>query len=178
MGCFDYDSWFDRGSCKYDRNQALEYVICRKASTRRRRSHIFGWVVVVLALLLVFAGEGGFVLGVKSVVTLLITVIMVLTLIWEDSLNGYVALKRTLPGTDRSVCTFYEDGYSSVTDMGKTEWSYEKPVLLAECGNYFVFVFSNNHAQLYDKKSLVGGTLEGFREFIEDKTGKKIMEVK
>ena len=152
----------------------------RKTARRKksRRSHIFGWVVVVLALLLVFAGEGGFVFGVKSVATLLITALIVLTLIWEDSLNAYVALKRTLQGTDRSVCTFYEDRYSSVTDMGKTEWNYEKPVLLAECGNYFVFVFSNNHAQLYDKKSLVGGTLEGFREFIEDKTGKKIMEVK
>lgn len=154
------------------------YAICRKASIKSRRSHIFGWVVVVLALLLVFAGEGGFVFGVKSVVTLLITALIVLTLIWEDSLNGYVALKRTLPGTDRSVCTFYEDGYSSVTDMGKTEWSYEKPIQLAECGDYFVFVFSNNHAQLYDKRSLVGGSPEEFRKFIEDKTGKMIVEVK
>lgn len=144
---------------------------------RNRRSHIFGWIVVALALLLTFGGENGFVPGVKSVVTLAVTAIMVVTLIWEDAINGYVALKRTLPGTDQSRCVFGEEGYYSETDMGKTQWSYEKPVMLAEYGDYFVFIFSISHAQLYDKRSISGGTVDEFRRFIEWKTGKTFVQV-
>jgi len=164
---------------KYDQKAFTTMARTLRKTVRRKRSrksHVFGWIVVTLALLLVFAGEGGFVLNMKSVLTLAVAAIMILTLIWEDAINGYVALKRTLPGTDRSTCTFYEDGYISVTDMGKTEWSYEKPMMIAESGNYFVFIFSNSHAQLYDKRAISGGTVEEFRAFIEEKTGKKLVE--
>lgn len=156
--------------------KTLRKTVRRKHS---KRSHIFGWIVVILALLLAFfAGEEGFVLDARTVITLLISGVMVGALIFEDTLNGYVALKRTLPGTDTSVCTFTEEGYKSVTEMGTTEWAYDKPVMLAETADYFVFVFSASHAQLYDKKQISGGTVEEFCQFIEQKTGKTVVKVK
>lgn len=156
--------------------KTLRKTIRRKHS---RRSHIFGWIVVALALLLAFfAGEEGFVLDARTIFTFFVSAVMVGALIFEDALNGYIARKRTLPGTDKSVCTFTEDGYKSVTEIGTTEWAYDKPVVLAETEEYFVFIFSASHAQLYDKRSISGGTADEFRTFIEEKTGKVIQKVK
>ena len=39
---------------------------------------------------------------------------------------------------------------------------------------FFVFIYSANHAQVYDKNSMSGGTAEEFCRFIEEKTGKKV----
>ena len=102
---------------------------------------------------------------------------MGVVLIWEDSINGYLARKRLLPGTEASTAVFGTDGYASASEFGKSEWGYDKIVAIAETKEYFVFVFSISHAQVYDKASLTGGTLEEFREFIQRKTEKEIAEV-
>ena len=49
---------------------------------------------------------------------------------------------------------------------------------MAETKDYFVFLFSKNHAQVYDKRTLTGGTAEEFRAFMQEKTGKAIEIVK
>lgn len=51
-------------------------------------------------------------------------------------------------------------------------------LLIAETGDYFVFVFSASHAQIYDKKGLCGGSPQQFKDFIEEKTGKKVTYIK
>ena len=135
-----------------------------------RRSHFFGWVVFVLALLVSLPSETG--IESKNVVTWLVAAVLLLTLLLEDRLNGWIAKKRMLPGTDRAVATFSEDGYYSETAMGNTEWKYENVSALAETKDYFVFVFGFNHAQVYDKRSLTGGTVAEFRAFIQEKTEK------
>ena len=148
-------------------------------SKKSRKSHIFGWIVVTLALFLAFRpGEDGLEISARMILTLLVTLIMVAALLWEDTMNGYLALKRTLPGTAASVCTFGKEGYRSETEIGVTEWKYDKPVILAETERYFVFIFSANHAQLYDKTNISGGSAEEFRAFIQEKTGKTIQPVK
>ena len=43
---------------------------------------------------------------------------------------------------------------------------------------HFVFVFDMNHAQVYDKKCLSEEKTNEFREFISEKTGLKILEIK
>ncbi len=146
---------------------------------RSRRSHGFGWIFVVLALFLAFhPGEDGFTLDFRTIVTIVVAVVLIVVLIWEDSLNGYLARKRILPAMEKAISTFAEDGYSSETEIGKTEWVYENVAALAESERYFVFIFSPNHAQLYDKTTISGGTVEEFRIFIETKTGKTIQKVK
>lgn len=155
--------------------RALRKTVRKKKS---RRSHFFGWFVVALALFLAFfAGDEGFVLDLRTVITFLAAGAMVVALVFEDGLNGYFAGKRALPGTNKAVSVFSEGGYSSATEIGKTEWTYDKIIALAETDEYFVFIFSSSHAQLYDKRTISGGTTEEFRAFIEEKTGKKVERV-
>ena len=153
--------------------KALRKTIRKKHS---RRSHIFGWIVVAFALLLLLSD--GFVVDFRSVVTLIAVLGVLIALLFEDRLNGYVAKKRLLPGTDASVAVFSENGFVSTTDVGKSEWNYDKIIMIAETADFFVFIFSANHAQLYDKRHLQGGTVDEFRRFIEMATGKTVQRIK
>lgn len=153
--------------------KALRKTVRKKHS---RRSHVFGWIIVVFALLLLLSE--GFVPDFRSVVTLIAVFVILATLLFEDRINGYVAKKRLLPGTDTAVAVFSENGFVSTTDVGKSEWNYDKIMAIAETRDFFVFIFSANHAQLYDKRHLQGGTADDFRRFIESATGKTVQTVK
>lgn len=155
--------------------RALRKTVRKK---KNKRSRVFGWLVVGLAILLLLtSGEEGFVLDRRSIVTMLVVGVMVLTLLFEDQMNGYFARKRMLPGTEMAEFVFKEENYHSVTKIGKTEWMYELIVALAENKEYFVFVFSDHHAQVYEKSGLSGGTVTEFRQFIETRTGKTVVKM-
>ena len=155
--------------------KALRKTMRKKKS---RRSHMLGVIVVIFAILLTLPLDGKeFVLDFRTVITWIVSAILVLTLLFEDKINGYIARKRMLPGLDKSVVTFNEDGYLSETPVGKSEFKYDNIVMLAETAEYFIFIFSQNHAQVYDKRTLSGGTQEEFRQFIQNVTGKKIQSV-
>ena len=83
-----------------------------------------------------------------------------------------------LPGTEKSKATFTEEGFHSETEVGKTEWNYDRILILAETKDYFIFVFSLSHAQVYDKNNLSGGTVQEFRQFICERTGKTMTTIK
>ena len=156
--------------------RALRKTVRKKHS---RRSHIFGWIITVLALLLILPiGERTFTLDFRTVLTLIAILVIVVALLFEDQINGYIARKRMLPGTAFALCTFGEDGYVSETKAGKTEWKYENIETIAETNDYFVFLFGKNHAQVYGKSSLQGGSIEEFRTFLVKKTEKEIWSVK
>ncbi len=152
--------------------KALRKTIRKK---RSRRSHIFGWIVAVLGLLL--AVSRGFTVDFGTGITLAGVLVILIVLLFEDKINGYVAKKRLLPGTEKAVTVFSEEGFTSTTAVGKTEWNYDKIMVVAETPDFFVFVFSASHAQLYDKRHLQGGTAEDFRRFIEKATAKQVQSV-
>lgn len=152
--------------------KALRKTIRKKHS---RRSHVVGWIVTVLAVLLLAAG--GFTLDLRTVITTIAVLAILITLLFEDRINGYVAKKRLLAGTEQAVTVFRENGFLSTTEVGKTEWNYDKILTIAEAGDFFVFIFSASHAQLYDKRSLQGGTADDFRRFIETATGKQVQRI-
>lgn len=156
--------------------RALRKTLRRKHS---RRSHIFGWTVVGLGVLRVLPiGDKAFTLDFKTIITCLVILALFSVLTFEDSLNGNIARRRMLKGTEKSKATFRDIGYYSETEMGNTEWSYDKIGALAETKDYFVFIFSPSHAQVYDKKHLTGGTAEEFRDFIQGKTDKEIITLR
>lgn len=149
--------------------------------TRSRKSHIFGWFVVVLAVVLPFiSGEEGFVINFKTIITWTAGIAIVIALLFEDRLNGYFARKRMLKGTEKAVSIFDTENivtFSSETAIGKSEFAYDKIAAVAETNDYFVFVFSENHAQVYNKRSMTGGTVDEFRCFISEVTAKAIVTV-
>lgn len=154
--------------------------IVRKTVRKKhsRRSHVFGWLVILFGILMLFL-NGGFVdINFQKVITGMAVLMIIIALLFEDQLNGYLAGKRMLPGTKSAITKFTEDGYTSEVKAGTTEWKYENIELVAETSDYFAFVFGQNHAQVFEKNSLVGGTIDGFRTFIKDKTGKQIQQVK
>ena len=149
---------------------------------KSKRSHIFGWIVSVLALLLsFFSGDEGFTITFKTVITWIAAVVMLIVLLFEDQINGYFARKRMLKRTEKATSTLdteNPDVFTSETEVGKSEFSYDKIAMIAETERYFVFVFSTSHAQVYDKNSLSGGTVNEFRGFITQRTEKTVVKIK
>ena len=157
----------------YDMNTFISMVRALRMTIRKKhskRSHIFGWGVVVLGIAFIFLGD---------VRVLHITAIaaIALALIFEDRLNAWVAMKRMLKGMEKARSDFYEDRYVSATDIGTTEWHYDKIKALAEDKDYFIFIFSESHTQAYDKRKMSGGTVADFRDFIMQKTGLNVQRM-
>ena len=151
--------------------KALRKTIRKKHS---RRSHIFGMIVCIFGVLLAFsASEMNF----KLLLTLLAITVIVLALIFEDRLNGYIAYKRMLPGMNKSVVCFREELYHSETPIGSSDFPYNNIRMLAEHKDYIIFIFSKSHAQLYDKRTLTGGSCEEFKQFLTEKTGISFMHI-
>ena len=98
-------------------------------------------------------------------------------LIFEDRLNAWIATKRMLKGMEKAKSDFYEDRYVSATDIGTTEWHYDKIKAIAEDKDYFIFIFSESHTQAYDKRKIIGGTGVDFRNFIVQKTGLNVQRI-
>ena len=150
-----------------------------RKTVRRKRScrvHIFAAVVLVLGILTILATvAGGEPLGASGVVTLLVVILVSL---FEDRLNAWFARKRLLPGTEHAVATFEEDGYVSATGVTESRFSYAQIVAVAETARYFVFALSSHHTQAYDKRTIRGGSVEDFRAFIAEKTGKLVENIK
>ena len=155
--------------------KALRKTIRKK---RSRRSHILGTIVIALALFLTLPlGNEIYVITAKKVLTWLVAAIILLTLIFEDRLNGAIAKKRMLPGLEKAIVTFKEDSYHSVTEIGSSEFKYDNILMLVETTDYFVFIFSQSHAQIYSKCTLEGGTLHEFRAFIQKATNQTIQNI-
>ena len=153
--------------------KGLRKTVRRK---RSRRVHIFAAVVLVLGILTILATvAGGEPLGASGVVTLLVVILVSL---FEDRLNAWFARKRLLPGTEHAVATFEEDGYVSATGVTESRFSYAQIVAVAETARYFVFALSSHHTQAYDKRTIRGGSVEDFRAFIDEKTGKLVENIK
>ncbi len=146
---------------------------------RSRRSHIFGWIVLVIAVLLTLPlGDKEYAINFKTIITWIAALAILIVLLFEDKINGYVARKRMLSGMEKATTVFNDESYITTTSIGKTEFPYDRNIdVLAETSDYFVFIFDKSHAQVYDKHALSGGTIEEFSRFIAEKTGKEITHV-
>lgn len=156
--------------------RALRKTIRKK---RSRRSHIFGWCIVALAILLVAVGrllDEPWTL--RDTLNCGVGVILIAVLLTEDRVNAFFAKKKLLSGTSFAKCVFGEESYTSTTEVAATEFHYEAVQQVCETADYFVLLLSRQHGQIYDKASLSGGTAEEFRTFITEKTGKPIEYIK
>ena len=168
----------------YNQEALTVMAKCLRKTVRRKkskRSYIFGWIVVILAVILSVASDAeSFAIDFKKVITWATALAIVVSFIFEDWLNGYFAKKRMLKGTEKSTSTFDTEiatAFISETAIGKSEFSYDKVAQIAETERYFIFIFSENHAQVYDKVSISGGTVDEFREFISKVTNKTVVIV-
>ena len=149
---------------------------------RRKRSivwTIFGWSVFLFnALLLIpFDGEP-FTLDAGTVISLLVEVMLLSVLLFQDRLNGMIACKNTLAGTKEYLVVFGEESYTVVTEVATSTFRYELIDAMAESQDYMILLMKKRFAQPLDKRTLTGGTVEECKRFLEEKTGKTFRRVK
>ena len=149
---------------------------------RRKRSilwAIFGWSVFLFnALLLIpFDGEP-FVLDVRTLTSMLAEVMLLSVLLFQARFNGMIARKNSLAGTKEYHVALGEDSYTVVTAVTTSTFRYELIDALAESQDYIIFLMKKRYAQPLDKRTLIGGTVEEFKRFLEEKTGKTFRRVK
>ena len=166
----------------YDHKALTAMARCVRKTVRRkrsRRSHILGWIVAALGILLpIVSGDDG--INFRKIVTWTAAAVMVLALLFEDRLNAYFARRRMVKGSEKANAVFdteMEGVFVSETAVGKTEFPYTAVLAVAETQRYFVFMIGTDHAQVYDKDTLVGGTADAFRVFIAERTGHPVVPV-
>jgi hypothetical protein len=93
-------------------------------------------------------------------------------LLFEKSINGYVARRRGLTGTDQGTTVFQDESFIATAVISKTKFLYDKVNWLDETDGYFEFSYDKSFAQACDKSKLSGSTVEEFRKFITEKAGK------
>ena len=150
-----------------------------RRALRRKRSivwAIFGFLFSAL-LLIPFDGEP-FALDVRTVTSLLVEVMLLSVLLFQDRFNGMIARKNALAGTKEYHVAFGEDSYTVVTAATTSTFRYELLDALAESQDYIIFLMKKRYAQPLDKRTLTGGTVEEFKRFLEEKTGKTFRRVK
>ncbi len=152
---------------------------CTLRKKHNRISRVISWFLVVLIVILLVPVEGApFVWDARTSLNLLVLVILLLALLFEDQINGWIAWKRRLPGTENCTTRFGETVYCNVLESGKGEFSYDRVLRLVETRDYFVMILSKNHGQLYAKSGLSGGTVDEFRAFLQEKTGQPVQKIK
>ncbi len=157
----------------YDRNTFISMARALRMTVRKKhskRSHVLGLAVA-------FLGVASIILWGPKLLTITAIAVIILVLIFEDKLNAWVAMRRMLKGMEKVRSDFYEDRYVSATDIGTTEWHYDKMKAIAEDKDYFLFLFSESHTQAYDKRKMTGGSGADFRDFIMQKTGLNVQRI-
>ena len=132
-----------------------------------KRSKIIGWSLVALTvLILLFSATFGWI----QIAATVFIAAFACYLIWQDKVNGYVALRK-LPANMRSgKWLFREDGYFSDTEAGESDYSYENIFMMVESQGYMILVFHEGNAHIIDCSTIQGGTVQDFRRLLRKKT--------
>ena len=68
-----------------------------------------------------------------------IIVLLLLIMLMEDTLNGWIAGKQTLPGAGDGETTFAADSYTTTTAAVTSTWTYGQIMAICETEEYIVF---------------------------------------
>lgn len=137
---------------------------------RRKRSiiwAIFGWSVFLFnALLLIpFDGEP-FALDVRTVTSLLVEVMLLSVLLFQDRFNGMIARKNALAGTKEYHVAFGEDSYTVVTAATTSTFRYELLDALAESQDYIILLMKKRYVHLWTSVLLPAGRWRNSNDFL------------
>lgn len=163
----------------YDRPaMAVMARASRKTINQKRNRFFHVWIYAVLLLGILCAIPLDGTLTFSNIICALVAICMLATRILEDYLDGWIAYRCILPGTEQMDAVFTPEQYCTKSKISTTKWSYETIAAVAESPRYFIFILSPKYAQIYDKSSLTGGSCEQFRALLETATGKPILAIK
>ena len=166
----------------YDKEALIAMTRVVRKTTRKKksvRSHAFGWIIVVLGLLVSLPhGNEVYTVDFNKILVWLAVAAILLTFLFEDRLNAAISKKHLLPGAEKGTTVFGEENFRYEIEGGTTEWHYDKIALIATYKAHIVFVFGDHHALACQKDEIDGGSTEDFLRFLEQKTGKTVVKVK
>ena len=155
--------------------RATRKVYRRKNSLFMR---IFGLLVVAFGVYKSTPLSGHeFNFSVRGMISYAALIVIFLTVFLEDLVNGMIARKRLPRGEFLVDAQFSEDSFTVITQTEKTAWLYQRVKHLAETKHYFIFLFSEHNAEIFEKDTLTGISEGEFRQFIAKKTGKDFHKV-
>lgn len=139
-----------------------------------RKSKIIGWSFVLLAAaILLFSGKNGWMQIVGGVVVILFAAY----LIWQDHINGALAIWNLPVKMRKGEWLFREDGYFSNTEAGESDYSYKNIFMMVESKGYMILVFQEGKAHIIPMNTVKGGTAADFRRLLRRQTSLTITEV-
>jgi len=139
-----------------------------------RKSKIIGWGFVALTVLILLFSES---FGWMQIAACVIIAGFAAYLIWQDQVNGYLAMKKLPEKMRTGTWLFREDGYFSDTEAGESDYSYENIFIMVESKGYMILVFHEGKAHIIDMSTIQGGTAADFRKLLRRKTSLTIQEV-
>lgn len=155
--------------------KAIRKVLRKRNSLIMR---IFGLIVVAVGVYLstpLSGREMSF--SVRSIISYVALLFIFVTVFFEDMINGLMARGRLPRGDYYADAMFTDEMFTVGSDAKKASWQYHRINHLAETKYYYIFIFSEHHAEAFEKESLAGITDEEFRAFILEKTGKQFHKV-
>ena len=164
-----------------NRSMAIASRAMRRVLRRKRNIiwAIFSWSIFLFNTLLLIPFDGEpFTLDASTMISLLVEVMLLSVLLFQDRFNGMIACKNTLAGTKDYHIAFGEESYTVVTEVITSTFRYEMIDAMAESQDYMILLMKKRFAQPLDKRTLTGGTVEEFKRFLEEKTGKTFRRVK
>ncbi len=134
---------------------------------QNKKSMLMGWIFVALTLFIILLSEK---LGWMQIAALVIDAGFAAYLIWQDSVNGYLALKKLPEKMRTGKWLFREDGYFSDTEAGESDYSYENIFIIVESDGYMILVFHEGTAHIIELSTIEGGSADDFRRLLRKKT--------
>lgn len=132
-----------------------------------RKSRIIGWIFVALTVFILLLSDK---FGWMQITACILITGFAAYLIWQDTVNGYLAMKRLPENMRTGKWLFREDGYFSDTDAGESDYSYENIFMMVESQGYMILVFHEGTAHIIDMSTIQGGTDADFRRLLRKKT--------
>ena len=139
-----------------------------------KKSKIIGWVFVALTVLILLFSER---FGWMQIAACILIAGFAAYLIWQDPVNGYLALKKLPQKMRTGKWLFREEGYFSDTEAGESDYSYENIFIMVESQGYMILVFHEGKAHVIDMSTIQGGTADDFRRMLRRKTSLPIQKV-
>ena len=138
-----------------------------------KKSRIIGWAFVALTVFILLLSDR---FGWMQIAATVIIVLFATYLIWQDPINGYLAMKKLPEKMRKGRWLFREDGYFSDTEAGESDYSYQNIFMMVESHGYMMLVFHEGTAHVIDLSTIQGGTAADFRKLLRRQTSLTIQE--
>lgn len=147
-------------------------------SKESKRNRIMCIVMAAIMLLLVLAnGSAALEMTFWNVLNWIIIAALILSVIFDDAVNAYLSQRRKVVGREKTAVVFSPDKYQLITAKRSSSWYYTRIAALAEDRDFFVIVLNESNAQVFKKNTLKDASMDEFRTFIKQATGKEIVQM-